>query len=122
MALTKKDQEILAEIVINAIANRSGTISNETMSSQIAAIVEQVKINEGIFNEIKKVGVSIEAQAKSTQKLLDTLTNGMSTKIDAVHKDVSTKEGYLAKLSNKVDYLWVPLVLGLVALIAGIFV
>lgn len=125
MALTKKDQEFVQEVMRTAFESRSTT--------HIELMTSQVELNTNIFNEIKKIGESIQITSENSTKILNRVQNGITDsindihevlvesniaeKIKEVHKDVSSKDGYLSKLSNKLLYLWIPLVPAFLAIL-----
>lgn len=105
----KKDLE---EMIDKMVAKRTAL-----SEKYIEVIAQSVEINTKIFSEIKKT-------TKEIQKISENISNGMVDKIDEnnkmiekIHDDVTTKEGYLPKISNKLNYFWVPMILTLAGII-----
>ena len=132
MALTKKDIELIAEIL-----NRTTLTNEEIVLKQIDTISQSVEVNTNILNQMKVISENSVRTLKNSELLLLKVTNGMSTKIDKLVKsadnadldsakldnifaDVCSKDGYLPKISAKLSYLWVPLILTFLAMVGNI--
>lgn len=76
------------------------------------------EIFRGFAKDVKDGNKKIEGHlvdlSNGFRELNGFLRNGFSTKLSEVHKDISTKEGYLVKLSNKISWLWAPIVVAIV--------
>lgn len=124
MALTKKDIEVIAEIINNF------SITNDEMAQkQIDVISQSVVINTNILNQIKLITENSNKTLEHCNTILTTITNGLDDKINnlhtglpiissyigEIHKDVCAKDGYLPKISNKLTYMWIPLLAIIIA-------
>jgi hypothetical protein len=103
MSLTKKDIELITEVINQIIYNKQKT-DEEMTKSQVDAIIKSVEINTKIFNEIKIVAENSEKIMSQSDKVLATVTNGIAGKIEKIYSDICTKEGYLPKISAKLTY------------------
>jgi len=120
MALSNKDLELITELIAQS---RPGATTKEVIDAQIKVIEKQVFINTQILDEIQKVGANINKQTVNSGEILSKLSNGISsqmndlhelwssgearTELHDVHNDVSSKDGYLPKISNQMKVIWV---------------
>jgi len=123
MALTKKDLEMVSEMIAQS---RPGAVTKDIIDAQIKIIEKQVSINTQIMNEIQSIGENIKEQGENSYKILNKLSNGISSGVNEIHEvlinkdnplvkivdiynDVSSKDGYFPKLAGNLKMLWISI-------------
>lgn len=85
---------------------KEGNISQQDLLKQYTVLITQsIETNTKIFNEIKKATQSIEKISAEVSNGMSSVVSDSAEKIETIYTDVSSKEGYLPQISNKLTYL-----------------
>lgn len=141
MALTKKDIDVITNIIsdlTNSYSNSDSNadlkkiseyinemvhpLDNQIIEQLLKAIDKQVEINTNVHNELKiLLNTLTELNKRFSNGLGGTIKN-IDNKINLVYTDIVTKEGYIPKAINKLTFMWLPLIGILAAVISKYFI